>query len=52
MIADLYWQMKATPVHTDLDDLWRRMGVQVKAGVVTFDARAPLAEIRNTITAK
>jgi hypothetical protein len=52
VIADLYRQMKATAVHTDLDDLWRKMGVQVKAGAVTFDDGAPLAEIRKAITAK
>jgi len=52
VLADLYNQMKATAVHTDLDDLWRRLGVQVKNGAVTFDDRAPLAEIRKAITAK
>jgi len=52
VLADLYRQMKATAVHTDLDDLWRRLGVQVKPGAVTFDDRAPLAEIRKAITAK
>jgi hypothetical protein len=52
VLADLYRQMKATAVHTDLDDLWRRLGVQVKNGAVTFDDRAPLAEIRKAITAK
>ena len=51
VIADLYKRMKTTAVHTDLDDLWRRMGVQVKGGAVTFDDRAPLAEIRKAITA-
>jgi len=50
VLADLYRQMKATAVHTDLDDLWRRLGVQVKNGGVTFDDHAPLAEIRNAIT--
>jgi hypothetical protein len=52
VLADLYNQMKATAVHTDLDDLWRRLGVQVKNGAVTFDDGAPLAEIRKAITAK
>lgn len=52
VIADLFRQMKATAVQTDLDDLWRRMGVQMKNGAVTFDDRAPLAEIRKAITAK
>jgi hypothetical protein len=50
VIADLYRQMKATAVHTDLDELWRRMGVQAKNGTVTFDDTAPLAEIRKEIT--
>jgi len=51
VIADLYKQMKATAVHTDLEGLWRRMGVQVRGGAVTFDDRAPLAAIRKAITA-
>jgi hypothetical protein len=50
VLAGLYKRMKATAVHTDLDDLWRRLGVQVKNGTVTFDDRAPLAEIRRAIT--
>jgi hypothetical protein len=52
VIADLYRQMKATAGQTDLDELWRRMGAQVKNGAVTFDDRALLAEIRKAITAK
>ena len=32
VLADLYQQMKAKAVHTDLDDLWRRLGVQMKNG--------------------
>lgn len=51
VLADLYTQMKATAVHTNLDELWRRLGVQVKNGVVTFEDRAPLADIRKAITA-
>lgn len=50
VIAELYKQMKTTAVPTDLDEMWRRMGVQVKSGVVTFNDRAPLAEIRKAIT--
>jgi hypothetical protein len=50
VLADLYNQMKATAVHTDLDDLWRRLGVQVKRDAVTLDDGAPLAEIRKAIT--
>ena len=52
VLANLYKQMKAAAVHTDLDDLWQRLGVQVKNGAVTFDDHAPLAEIRKAITAR
>ncbi|MGP0073466.1 MAG: hypothetical protein ACLPWF_16240 [Bryobacteraceae bacterium] len=52
VLADLYRQMKATAVRTDLDDLWRRLGVQAKNGTVTFDDGAPLADIRKAITAR
>jgi hypothetical protein len=51
VLASLYNQMKATAVHTDLDELWRRLGIQVKSGVVTLDDHAPLAQIRKAITA-
>ena len=50
VLADLYRQTNATAVHTDLNDLWRRLGVQMKNGAVTFDDHAPLAEIRRAIT--
>jgi hypothetical protein len=50
VLADLYNRMKAAPVETDLDDLWRKLGIQVKNGVVTFNDKAPLAQIRKAIT--
>ncbi len=50
VLTDLYDQMKATPVQTDLADLWRRLGVEVQAGVVKFNDKAPLAKIRKAIT--
>ena len=52
VLANLYQQMKATAVHTDLDDLWRRLGVQVKNGIATLDDHAPLAEVRKAITVR
>jgi hypothetical protein len=52
VLANLYGQMKATAVKTDLDDLWRRLGVERKNGSVTLDDHAPLAEIRKAITAR
>jgi hypothetical protein len=51
VLADLYAQMKATAVPTDLAELWRQLGVRVTRSGVTFDDRAPLAEIRKAITA-
>jgi hypothetical protein len=51
VLADLYNRMKAAPVETDLDDLWRKLGIQVKNRVVTFNDKAPLAKIRRAITA-
>jgi len=52
VLSDLYRNMKATPVHTDLADLWRRLGVQVANGAVTFNNPAPEADIRKAITAR
>jgi hypothetical protein len=50
VLADLYKRMKAAPVEIDLDDLWGKLGIQVKNGEVTFSDNAPLAEIRKAIT--
>jgi hypothetical protein len=50
VLADLYNRMKATAVQFDLDDLWRKLGVEVNNGVVTFNDQAPLAKIRKAIT--
>jgi hypothetical protein len=52
VLAGLYNRMKNAPVETDLDDLWRKMGVQVKNGAVTFNDAAPLANIRKAITTR
>ena len=51
VLEDLYSQMKSTAVHTDLGDLWRRLGVARIDGRASFDDHAPLAEIRKSITA-
>jgi hypothetical protein len=50
VLADLYRRMKDTPVEIDLDDLWRKLGIQVTNGVVSFNDKAPLAHIRKAIT--
>jgi len=50
VLTELYNQMKDKPVTTDLDQLWKRLGVEpVNSGVV-FHADAPLAAIREAIT--
>jgi hypothetical protein len=50
VLAELYGQMKDKPVVTDLDQLWRRLGVEASGGSVVFHADAPLAAIRQAIT--
>jgi hypothetical protein len=52
VLAELYDEMRASPVSPDLAELWQRLGVHMQAGRVTFDERAPLAGIRRAITAK
>ena len=39
------------PGTVDLADTWRRLGVEVQPGRVTFDEHAPLAALRRAITA-
>jgi hypothetical protein len=42
--------MKSTPVTTNLQDLFNRLGVRVHGGKTEFDDNAPLANIRRRIT--
>jgi len=51
VLEDLYNQMKATAVHTDLDALWQRLGVEVNGRSVSYNDRAPLANVRKAISA-
>jgi len=51
VLSELYSQMKDTPVRIDLDSLWRRLGVAEADRAVSFNDRAPLAQIRKAITA-
>jgi hypothetical protein len=51
VLATQYARMKDTPTDVDLSGLFRRLGLGEKDGVVVFDDRAPLAEIRRRITA-
>lgn len=49
-LTSLYNQLKDRPVAIDLDDILRQLGVAETAGVIRFDDRAPLAELRRSIT--
>ena len=50
VLQELYDKMKATPMPVDLDQLWKDLGVERRAGDVSFDDTAPLASIRKAIT--
>jgi hypothetical protein len=49
-LRDLYAAMHAAPVPTDLDELWRKLGVRAEGGDVRFDDTAPRAALRTAIT--
>ena len=50
----LHDEMGDKPATTDLDALWKSLGViyDERSGKITFDDRTPLAEVRRGITAK
>lgn len=51
VLSDLYKKMGETSYSSiDLDALWARLGIHVESGNIVFDNRAPLAQIRQTIT--
>ena len=50
MLADLYQQMKATAVHTDLDDFGAGWAFRRRTERLALDDHAPLADIRKAIT--
>jgi len=50
VLAELYERQRATPVTTDLDQLWQRLGVALRNGRMVFDDAAPLAGIGRAIT--
>lgn len=51
VLRELYDQMGHQPVTVDLSALWQQLGVVRHGRITTFDARAPLAAIRQAITA-
>jgi hypothetical protein len=51
VLEELYDRMKATSVTPDLAQLWKDLGVDRRGQTVTFNDSAPLAAIRQAITA-
>ncbi len=51
VLADLYAQMRDTPMAVDLPAIWRRLGVRPDGKSVRLDDDAPEAAIRRAITA-
>jgi hypothetical protein len=51
VLRDMYREMRDKPAPVDLDQLWTKLGIVMKDGVVTFDDKAPEANIRKAITA-
>lgn len=52
VLRDLYATWSTTPVHVDLDAMWKGLGVTVQGEAVTFDDAAPLAAVRRSMTAQ
>ena len=52
VLRDLYEKMRAAPFDPDLPKMWNDLGIRVADGKLTFDDTAPLAAIRQAITAK
>jgi hypothetical protein len=50
VLRDLYSEMCSSPHPVDLDALYKSLGVQVSRGQVSFDDKAPLADVRRAIT--
>ena len=51
VLEELYAQMKDKPVDTDLPALWKKLGVTLQDGKISYDDSAPDAAIRKAITA-
>lgn len=49
VVSETYEKMRASPHPVDLDALWKQLGIEVTAGRVRFDEKAPLASVRRAI---
>jgi hypothetical protein len=52
VLMDLYKEMRDKPAPVDLDALWKKLGLELKDGQVSFNDSAPEAAIRKAITAR
>jgi hypothetical protein len=50
VLRKLYERMGATRVEVDLQDLWKRLGIERRGNTILFNDRAPQASIRRAIT--
>ncbi len=50
VLLDLYHAMRDKPTPVDLDQLWRKLGLDLKDRIVSFNDKAPEANIRQAIT--
>jgi len=50
VLRELYERMRAAPAPTDLDALWKQLGIERRGRQISFNAAAPLAHIRAAIT--
>jgi hypothetical protein len=51
VLRTLYQEMRDKPAPVDLDQLWKKLGIEMKDGRATFNDKAPEAAIRKAITA-
>ncbi|HZS25878.1 MAG TPA: hypothetical protein VFB76_01505 [Candidatus Angelobacter sp.] len=49
VLRDLYKEMRDKPAPADLDTLWKKLGVELKDKAVTFNDKAPEANIRKAM---
>jgi hypothetical protein len=52
VLTDLHDQLGLKPGTTDLEDLWKNLGVKYNNGAISFDDTAPWAAVRIAITGK
>jgi hypothetical protein len=51
VLTEMYAKWSGAPVDVDLAVLWKELGVRRESGGISFDAKAPLAQVREAITA-